>query len=194
MGPHRERDDRELWLRSASDPEAFGALFERHAQAVYAFCCWRTGDWSASEDLTSATFLEAWSHRRSVTLTGTSVLPWLLGVANNLARNSARSRGRHRAAVRRLPPPPSAPSSEDEEMRRLDGGGTPGDAVGILAGLSDPEREIVLLVFWSGLSYEEAAEALGVPIGTVRSRVSRTRAKVQRMLGPDELELNAEER
>jgi len=56
--------------------------------------------------------------------------------------------------------------------------------LGVLAELSAADRELVLLVAWAELSYEQVAEALAVPIGTVRSRLHRVRAKVRRSIGP----------
>jgi RNA polymerase sigma factor (sigma-70 family) len=184
-------EDCALCLQAASDPNAFGEIFERHAQAVYAFCCWRTGDPHLSEDLTSMVFLEAWRRRSVVTFTGVSARPWLLGVANNVSRNATRSMHRYREALNRVPNPQGARSAEDDAVSRLDAERTTAAASVTLASLAEAEREIVLLVFWSGLSYEETAEALGVPVGTVRSRVSRTRAKVRAALGS--VEFNAEE-
>jgi RNA polymerase sigma factor (sigma-70 family) len=176
--------DVELWRRSRTDPEAFGTLFERHVHAVYAFCCWRTGDSALAEDLTSVVFLEAWTHRRSITICGTSVRPWLLGVANNLSRNAIRGLVRHRAALARIPRVPDETFAEEDIVARLDAEVRLHEANKVLQGLSDAEREITLLVFWSGLSYEEAGEALRVPVGTIRSRVSRTRSRLRKMLLP----------
>jgi DNA-directed RNA polymerase specialized sigma24 family protein len=87
MEAYRARDDAELWRAAGADPEAFGELFERHAQAVFAFCARRTGDLALAEDLTSVVFLEARRRRRSVRLSRDSALPWLLGTAHNVVRN-----------------------------------------------------------------------------------------------------------
>src|SRR5918992_1750206 len=95
--------DRELWAQAASGSDAaFGMLFERHASAVYNYCFRRVGNWSAAEDLTSATFLEAWRRRDQVRPTRDSLRPWLLGVATNLLRNDIRSRRRREAALQRV--------------------------------------------------------------------------------------------
>src|SRR5215472_13917582 len=114
--------DGQLWARAASqlDGEAFGQLFERHANAVYTYCFRRTGSWSAAEDLTSVVFLEAWRKRREVRLTGESVLPWLLAVANNATRNAERSIRRYERLLARLPPPELVPDVADDAARRAD--------------------------------------------------------------------------
>jgi hypothetical protein len=104
------RTDAELWRLAETDPEAFGELFERHARAVHAFCARRKADLGTAEDLTSIVFLEAWRRRGSLELSGESALPWLLAIANNVARNSQRSRRRYRAVLSRLPlAPPIRP-------------------------------------------------------------------------------------
>ena len=114
------RDDAELWRAAATDAEAFGELFERHAQSVFAFCARRTGDLALSEDLTSVVFLEAWRKRRSVRLENRSALPWLLGTAHNVVRNQHRSLRRYRAALARMSEGGLTPSGEEETIARLD--------------------------------------------------------------------------
>ncbi|MCU1673247.1 MAG: polymerase subunit sigma, partial [Frankiales bacterium] len=88
-----------LWARArAGDAGAFGELFDRHAKAVYNFCFRLTADWSAAEDLMSATFVQAWRRSGTVPLEG-AVLPWLLGVARNVCLNHHRSLRRRAAAL-----------------------------------------------------------------------------------------------
>lgn len=169
--------DGELWSLAARarDGEAFGQLFERHANAVYTHCFRRTGSWSAAEDLTSVVFLEAWRKRREVRLAGESVLPWLLAVANNATRNADRSVRRHRRLLDKLPPPPPVPDLADDAAKRADEERAMRLVLGELRALTEPEREVLALCDWTGLSYAEAAVALGVPPGTVRSRLARAR-------------------
>ena len=163
-----------------SEAAVFSQLFGRHAQAVYAFCARRTADLALAEDLTSITFLEAWRHRGRVpsAQVGTA-LPWLLGVANNVVRNARRGRRRYRALLERLPAPAVAPSAEDQAVARSVTEARLRDALGALSALPEREQEVVMLVSWSGLSYEEAASALAIPVGTVQSRLSRARSKLQ---------------
>jgi RNA polymerase sigma-70 factor (ECF subfamily) len=179
-----ERDDGELWRAAGTDPQAFGELFERHARAVFAFCAHRTGDLALAEDLASVVFLEAWRRRRCVALAGASALPWLLGTANNVVRNQRRSLRRHRAALARLSASPVSASDEDEAIARIDAQRTLSAALREIERLPRQQREALTLVLWSGLSYQEAADALGVPVGTVRSRVARARAALGAALDP----------
>ncbi len=173
-----EPTDAELWSRG--DAAAFGVLFERHARSVYNHCFRGTADWALAEDLTSVVFLEAWRRHGDVRLSHASALPWLLGVATNLLRNGWRSRRRRAAALARLRPADEPDFADDVDGRLDDERAMRGvlDAVGQLAAR---EREVLALCVWAGLSYEEAAVALGVPVGTVRSRLSRARARLREL-------------
>jgi RNA polymerase sigma-70 factor (ECF subfamily) len=177
-----ELDDADLWELSTSDPEAFGEIFRRHARAVFAICFWRTGDVAMAEDVTSVVFLEAWRRRDLVVLEQRSALPWLLGVANHTSRNATRSLRRYTQALRRLDGHRIL-AGDEAVIDRIDAEASLNLLSEVVRDLSDQEREIVLLVFWSGLSYEATSVALGVPVGTIRSRVSRTRRKLQLRLG-----------
>jgi RNA polymerase sigma-70 factor, ECF subfamily len=167
-----------------SEATAFGRLFDRHAQAVYTFCARRTADLALAEDLTSVTFLEAWRHRHRAPLTqDDNALPWLLGVANNVVRNARRGQRRYRTALKALPAPPHVRAAEEQAVARLVTETTLRGALDAISTLSAGEQDVVMLVLWSELSYEEAATALGIPIGTVQSRLSRARSKLQVTLG-----------
>ena len=169
--------DGELWSRAADnhDGDAFGVLFERHADAVYAHCFRRTASWSMAEDLTSMVFMEAWRKRREIRLAGESVLPWLLAVANNATRNAERSLRRHRRLLASMPPPEPVPDIAEDAARRADSEQAMRALRDALRAIAAPEREVLELCDWAGLSYAEAAVTLGVPVGTVRSRLSRAR-------------------
>jgi RNA polymerase sigma factor (sigma-70 family) len=182
MEAYCARDDAELWRAAGTDPEAFGELYERHAQAVFAFCARRTGDLTLAEDLTSVVFLEAWRRRRSVRLSGHSALPWLLGTAHNVVRNQRRSLRRHRAAVLRLSTNEVSPSGEEEVIARVDAQRTLSATLLAVERLPREQQDVVNLVLWSGLCYDDAAQALGVPVGTVRSRIARARAALRTSL------------
>jgi RNA polymerase sigma-70 factor (ECF subfamily) len=168
-----------------SEAAAFGRLFARHAQAVYAFCARRTADLNLAEDLTSITFLEAWRHRERVpSAHDDSALPWLLGVANNVVRNARRGQRRYRTFLERVPAAPAARSAEEQVVARSVTEAGLREARDAIAALSDGEQEVVMLVLWSGLSYQEAAAALAIPVGTVQSRLSRARSKLKLALTP----------
>jgi RNA polymerase sigma-70 factor (ECF subfamily) len=171
--------DAELLAMAGSQPEAFGELFTRHSQSVYAYCARRTGDLDRAEDLTSVVFLEAFRRRRrKLKLSNTSALPWLLGVANNVVRNSDRSLRRYRSALGRIPDQAISASAEDEAIERLVAQEALSRALDAVSVLTRAEQDVVHLVLWSELTYADAATALGIPIGTVRSRLAGARAKL----------------
>jgi RNA polymerase sigma-70 factor (ECF subfamily) len=168
--------DRGLWRRAVGgEAEAFGEIYERHADAIYNFCFRRTADWALAEDLTAMVFLEAWRKRRGVVFDDEdAVRPWLFGVANNVLRNEAR---RHRRFVRALAGLGAPGHSPDSSERAADAA----EMHGILASVKElPRREqdVLALCVFADLSYADAALALGVPVGTVRSRLARARNRL----------------
>jgi RNA polymerase sigma factor (sigma-70 family) len=183
--PSDRPGDPELWqLARDGDGSAFGQLFDRHATAVYNHLFRRTANWSEAEDLTSAVFLLAWRKRGKVVLDRESALPWLLGIANHTARNAARASRRYRAALARLnpddqflPDPADAVAAAVDSERRMAGLRTAVDR------LPRHEREVIELCAWSGLDLRGAAVALGVPLGTVKSRMHRARRRLAASLG-----------
>jgi len=178
--PRSSPTDAQLWRRAArGDRDAFGDIFDRHARAIYNFCFRRTANWAHAEDLTSATFLLAWRRRREVTLVGESALPWLYGVATRLVWKDERKAARGRSAVAALPVPRGGSHLAEDAAARLDDQRRMRELLGALARLSRAEQDVVALCTWQGLTYEEAAAALDLPVGTVRSRLSRARSRLR---------------
>lgn len=168
--------DRALWRRAAAgETEAFGELYDRHANAIYNYCFRRCADWALAEDLTASVFLEAWRKRRRVVFDREdAVLPWLYGVASNVLLSEARRVRRFTRAVARFGVPADAPSAaersrEEAEMRAVLAG---------LRALPRRELDVLALCVFAELTYEQAALALGVPVGTVRSRLARARDRL----------------
>lgn len=180
----RQATDGELWRRAVDgEPEAFGVLFERHARAVYNYLFRRTANWSLAEDLTSVVFLEAWRRRSEVRLERELALPWLFGVATNVLRNRRRSQWRYRAALERIPHE-HAEDFADDANARLDDERRMRSTLRSLSRLPKREQDVIALCGWADLSYEEAAIALDIPVGTVRSRLSRARTRLREPGGP----------
>jgi RNA polymerase sigma factor (sigma-70 family) len=179
--PERLPADTTLWARARSgDADAFGMLFDRHAQAIYNYCFRRTGNSTIAEDLLSIVFLEAW-RRRDKGLEPGKVLPWLYGIATNVIRNERRSQRRYAAALRRLPANPFEPSFTESVDDRLDDQRQMQELLGYVTQLPRGEQDVLALCGWSGLSYAEAALALGIPVGTVRSRLFSARKHLREL-------------
>ncbi|MBP2586062.1 RNA polymerase sigma-70 factor (ECF subfamily) [Streptomyces sp. PvR006] len=165
------------------DPSAFAELFDSYARSVYNHAFRLTGDWSVAEDVMAATFLEAWRLRRKVDPDGGSLRPWLLGVATNVSRNHCRGNRRYRAAADAYAAAgqaeASVPDHASEVAGRIDDRRRIAATLRALGTLRRTEREVLVLCLWEGLAYTEVARALRVPVGTVRSRLSRARARLR---------------
>jgi RNA polymerase sigma factor (sigma-70 family) len=176
-----ESDDSVLWARaSAGDADAFGMLFERHANAIYNYCFRRTADWAVAEDMLSIVFLEAWKQRAKELPPG-KVLPWLYGIATNVVRNHYRSSRRYAAALRRVPVVPAEADFAEQSDDRIDDERQMQQALAVLSQLPPRERDVFALCAWSELTYEEAALALSIPVGTVRSRLWSARQRLREL-------------
>uniref|UniRef100_A0AAU2JT90 RNA polymerase sigma factor n=1 Tax=Streptomyces sp. NBC_00049 TaxID=2903617 RepID=A0AAU2JT90_9ACTN len=167
----------------SGDPDAYAELFDSYARTLYNHAFRMTGDWAAAEDIMSAAFLEAWRLRGTIDPEGGSLRPWLLGIATNLARNHSRSNRRYRAAAAATAAAGAAsvPDHAEEVAGRLDDRRQIAATLGQLSALRGPEREVLLLCLGEGLEYAEAARVLGIPVGTVRSRLSRARTKLRKL-------------
>ncbi len=171
----------------AGDADAFGTLFDDHARAIHRYAARLTGATAEAEDVVAQTFLEAWRLRRKVRAEGGSLEPWLYGIATNVIRNARRSSRRYRTLLERLPTPAPSPDHAEAFAHEVTTREEVAAARTALHTLRPADREVVALCVWEGLSYAQASEALGVPMGTVRSRLSRAKARLQE-LGRAELE------
>jgi RNA polymerase sigma factor (sigma-70 family) len=170
----------------AGDPAAFGRLFDEHSRAVYNHAFRLNGDWSLADDITALTFLEAWRLRAKVQPDGGSLRPWLLGIATNVARNTTRAARRHAAATARMPSVSEVPDFAEDLVTRIDDAHRLRAVHEALGKLSPGEQDVFALCVWAGLDYAAAAQALRLPVGTVRSRLSRARRKLQNLLSKQE--------
>jgi|SRR5579871_1004646 len=169
--------DAALIEESLTEATAFAAVFDRHYTVIYRFLRARVGVEHA-EDLASEVFSVAFRRRAAYDLSRADSRPWLYGIAINLLRQHRRLEARRLAALARA----AGPASEDRRM----GEGLDPILAAALAGLSLEERSLILLFAWAELSYEQLAETLALPLGTVRSRLNRTRAKLRESLSRTE--------
>lgn len=160
---------------SVSDPAIFSSLYERHLGAVASYVARRTGP-ELSEDLTAEVFVRAFRKRAVFRDEHGSALPWLLGIANNLIADHRRAEQRRLELLRRLAT--ARPVSPETSIGALGP-----ELVDELLRIPAADRDTLLLVVWGELSYAEAATALGVPIGTIRSRIARARHRLGAAIG-----------
>ncbi|MFJ9939184.1 RNA polymerase sigma factor [Streptomyces erythrochromogenes] len=139
-----------------------------------------TGDSAGAEDIVSLVFLEAWRLRGTFDSV-TSHRAWLFGITTNVIRNTRRAARRHRDAIARLPPSAVVPDLAEAVVSRMVDAAEAAAALAVLNRLRRADREVLLLHVWSGLSHDEVAQACGVPVGTVRSRLSRARARLRKL-------------
>ena len=163
--------DADVLRQSLAEPATFAALYERHLRAVSIYLIRRVGN-GIAEDLTAEVFVRAFRARSRYDVQHETALPWLLGIANNLVADHRRAERRRLAAVERLAR--TTPSFSPEHLEcELDA-----ELARALRRLPAVDRDTLLLAVWGELSYEEVAVALGVPVGTVRSRISRARERL----------------
>lgn len=176
--------DRIAVRASCDEPRAFSSVFERHFDDVRHYLVRRVGP-ALGDELASETFVRAFDGRGSFDAERGVVRAWLFGIAANLLRHRARSEQRRLRAYARSGVDPVAEELEGIPAR-IDAQRTGPRLAAALARLSSGEREVVLLYAWAELSYDEIAVALELPVGTIRSRLSRARARLRDELSRDE--------
>jgi RNA polymerase sigma factor (sigma-70 family) len=179
----RRETDAAIVTGSRTDPERFGEIYDRYAGDVHRYLARRIGA-ALADDLTAETFLAAFRGRHRYDPAAERALPWLFGIATNLLRRHARTeRAQYRAWERTGADPTVADNHADAVAAGVTAEATVRRLAGALARLTARERDVVLLVVWESLTYEETAAALGVPVGTVRSRLNRARRRLRDALG-----------
>jgi RNA polymerase sigma factor (sigma-70 family) len=174
-------DDAFVIQLSRHEPEHFTVLFRRHAPHIQRYVVHRLGQ-DAADDIVAETFLLAFRQRDSYDQTRADARPWLYGIATNLIGRHRRAEIRMYRALARTGIDPVMEPFTDAVDDRVSASTASRRLAAALARLPAELRDTLLLVAWGDLSYEEVATALGVPIGTVRSRVSRARSKLRRTL------------
>jgi RNA polymerase sigma factor (sigma-70 family) len=170
--------DGETIRTSWSAPEAFAGIFETHYRVIDAYCVRRLG--GDGHDVSAATFTEAFRVRHRFDVDRDDARPWLYGIASNLLRHHRRrERSRWRAYARSTPAVPTTFDADE----RIDADRLGGRLAAALRATPVRDRDALLLFAWADLTYEQIGEALGIPVGTVRSRIARARARLRDALG-----------
>ncbi|GAA1039913.1 RNA polymerase sigma factor [Virgisporangium ochraceum] len=175
----RTRTDAELIAAARAAPERFAVVFDRHYERIYAYAARRLGR-DLAEDVASETFLVAFSRLAGYDPARVDAAPWLYGIASNLIARHARAEARRYRALAKLPADVAV--AEIDVAARLDAATARGRLAAALARLPGPERNVLLLVAWAGLSQPEVVLARGVPADIVRSRLHRARQEMRASL------------
>jgi RNA polymerase sigma factor (sigma-70 family) len=175
------RDDATVIACSVRSPECFGTIFHRHGSAIYRYIARRLGTDSA-EDLVAETFLVAFRRRGRYDGTFADARPWLYGIATRLISRHRRDETRFLQAIARTGVDPASEALDGRVIDRVAAQAARPELAAALTRLSQGQRDVLLLVA-SGLSYPEAGLALGVPAGTVSSRLVKARRVVREALG-----------
>jgi RNA polymerase sigma-70 factor, ECF subfamily len=178
MTDNTEEDDAAVISRSRETPEAFAAIFDRHAGDVHHYLARRTGA-ERADDLVAEAFVVAFRRRADFDATHRSARPWLYGIATRLLSQHWReTERRNRLHAKSLPELP-AESPDEQAVNAAAAQHLRGPVGKALRGLTAGDLDVLLLVAWEDLSYEEVATALDLPVGTVRSRLHRARRQVR---------------
>ncbi|MEU8277875.1 RNA polymerase sigma factor [Microbispora bryophytorum] len=172
--------DMTLIQRSLGEPEVFAVLFDRHAPSLHRYAARRLGP-DYAEDVVSETFLAAFQSRHRYDVRHADARPWLYGIASNVIGKRRRSEITvYRAYVRSgVHPADVSGGLVENEVTTL---AVNRPLAAALAALRPGDRHVLLLVAWADLTYEEVSRALGIPLGTVRSRLNRARRKIREAL------------
>jgi RNA polymerase sigma factor (sigma-70 family) len=173
--------DAEVIGRSLGEPEAFGLIYDRHAATVLRFLGRRAGA-RIAEGLLGELFRIAFERRKTFDASRATALPWLYGIGSNLLLKHRRGEARRLRASARM-------AAVEEADRRASASALDARLLfprvaDAIERLPDDERDLLLLFAWEDLSYQSMAEALELPIGTVRSRLNRARAHLRELLEP----------
>lgn len=173
--------DAEIVEASIRDPSRFGEIFDRYADDIVRYASARLGH-DLAEDVTAETFLAAFRARGRYDLSRENARPWLYGIAIRQIGKHGRAERRYRQALSRVPTETVAADFGDRVADRVTSEQLRPRLVAVLSELSRQDRELLLLVAWTDLTYQEAALALGTSVSAVKSRLHRIRARTRQAL------------
>lgn len=180
-----EFDEVAAWSAArGGDGPAFASLFDRHRDRVFGHALRLVREPHDAEDVTAVVFLEAWRKRESVRVVDGSIIGWLLVTTNFAVRNHTRSARRYRSALTKLPVPTPQDDHAPAVDEALDAHGRDQAVRDAFSRLSKRDQDVITLCVLEELTTAQAAQALGVPEGTVKSRLSRARARLTELASP----------
>ncbi|MEV7694009.1 RNA polymerase sigma factor [Microbacterium sp. NPDC089189] len=178
-----DESDATLWLEAVSGTErAFVVIFDRYRTRVFRAAYRRVLDVTQAEDAVAIVFLEAWRLRKRVRIVDGSLLPWLLAVTTHVTSNLSRSQRRYARMVAQLPSPDQHENPFVDVDERIDGHDRRRTVAAAIMSLAPRDRAVVELCLVEELPLADAAAALDLPLGTVKSRLHRARAQLRTKL------------
>ncbi|MER7209934.1 RNA polymerase sigma factor [Streptosporangium sp. NPDC000239] len=181
--PSREAEDAHAIEESLHVPERFAVLYDRYFPDIHRYVAGRLGTQTA-DDLTAEVFLAAFRGREGFDPARGTVRGWLYGIATNLLARHRGQEAHHLSVLRRMSADDGIDAGHEELVAgRLTAAGVRGPLAEALEAMPEADRDALLLLALAELSYEEIAHALGVPTGTVGSRLNRVRRKLRAALG-----------
>jgi RNA polymerase sigma factor (sigma-70 family) len=168
--------------QSLRRPDLFAPIFDRYFDEIHRYLARRVGG-TIADDLAADVFLTAFTTRQRYDVARNSARPWLYGIATNLISSHRRQEARYFRALSQAAAPPGWEAEEERLADRISAAATRPLLAAALAKLPPGDRDVLLLVALADLGYPEVAEALGIPQGTVASRLSRVRRQLRAALG-----------
>jgi RNA polymerase sigma factor (sigma-70 family) len=174
-------DDAAVIESSRREPERFAVLFDRHAPHIHRYLARRAGR-EVADDLVAETFLAAFAKRARYDLSRPDARPWLYGIATNLVGQHRRDEARQYRISQAATAEPEVPGHAERVAADVTARAMRPLLDAALAALPTGDRDVLLLIAWEQLTYQEVSQALAIPVGTVRSRLHRARTKVRQVL------------
>jgi RNA polymerase sigma factor (sigma-70 family) len=173
--------DADIVRASIGEPSRFGEIFDRYADDILRYATARVGT-GLAEDVTAETFLAAFRARGRYDLSRVNARPWLYGIAIRQIGKYRRAERRYRQALGSVPAETVAADFGDRAADRVTAQQLRPRLSAVLSGMPRQDRELLLLIAWADLTYEESAQALGVSVSAVKSRLHRIRARTRQAL------------
>jgi RNA polymerase sigma factor (sigma-70 family) len=162
-----ESDDEITAAFQAGRPEALSRAYARFAPLVFTIALQTLRNQADAEDVTQQVFVAAWRGRTTFTASRGSLAAWLVGITRHAVADVLRARRRENGALKQAGAVPGALPDTDQVINRV----VLADELGRLG---EPQRDIMMLAFYTDLTHEQIASKLGLPLGTVKSHIRRS--------------------